>query len=1253
MNKLIFSLIALIISAIAAGQQAPDREQGFPFIKNFTTSDYKAHAQNFAIVRGSNGLLYFGNFAGVLQYDGAFWRLIPTEKTTKVSALGVDQAGTVYVGARNEIGLLEPDQQGAMVYKSLLNPKDSESSAFFEVHQILAADNKIYFITKRSVFIWGNGTMNRWNPEFDIMAGFYANKTLYLQIKGRGLCKYDGDKSVNPVNRGDIFAGAIEIKAILPYPQNQAIIATGTEAFYLLDQNGVKEYKTPADELFRKSLITSGVVLSNGSYAIGTFRKGVVMMQPDGTIIQKVNKSANLQNENIQALFADNNNNILWAALNNGLAMIPAPSLLTYFNEKSGLNGSVNHIVRLKKTLYVATYQGLFYYEPVSFSFQSIPEILTACWSVIQFDDYLLAATSQGLFKVTGRSARLLKEGFTRAIIHSVKDPSTVYIGEIGGLYRMSFNRGSWDFTKISEAEMDVTDLVEDARGVVWGTTLSGGIFKYHPGDLKPQLIDNTSGLPETAGSTVNLIGKSVSISTRKGVFLYNETTAQFEKKILVKTDSSAEEHWYSFIVENSAGDLWVNSGDETNLRLLKKNGLNYETFQSPFLPVSNYAIWAIYPETNGISWFGGPDGLIRYIPSATVRKNEPYPTLVRKILFNNDSVLFSGSLESNTTLSEQISSVFPYTQNSLRFEYCAPFYSPLGENQYQYFLEGFDETWSDWTLQTHKEYTNLPKGNYVFHVKGKNLFGKTAPEATFGFRILAPWYTTIWAYFIYTIIAAAIVTLIVVLRNRKLVLEKRLLEQRIAERTAEVVQQKEEIEKQSQELTQKNDELEKINNTVKSINSEMIFGNLLQTLLEKIKIIKSVEKSTALVYDKELNTFRITASFGWDVSQFENVRISLGQAEKRYLKNATEVYEDIFLKNDFPFWDEVPELNEMEMPKTMLVLVIRVDNKVEAFLLLENMSHEKAFDSKDLSFIKNSKEHIISAFIRTRILEDLQNTLQNLKAMQEQLIQSEKLASLGQLTAGIAHEIQNPLNFVNNFSALSAELAGEINDIINELGDAVDADKRADIEELIGMIKGNLTKIHSHGKRAESIVKGMLQHSRGRTGEFEQVEINNMVSEYVNLAYHGMRAKDKSFNTSIKTNLDPAVGKASIIPQDLSRVILNIVNNSCYALDEKVKKQIPGFSPEVVISTKKIADKIEIRIKDNGTGIPPQVLEKIFNPFFTTKPTGKGTGLGLSMSFDIVNQVHKGKLEVFSQEGESTEFVITIPEKQPAAGPS
>jgi len=329
------------------------------------------------------------------------------------------------------------------------------------------------------------------------------------------------------------------------------------------------------------------------------------------------------------------------------------------------------------------------------------------------------------------------------------------------------------------------------------------------------------------------------------------------------------------------------------------------------------------------------------------------------------------------------------------------------------------------------------------------------------------------------------------------------------------------------------------------------------------------------------------------------------------------------------------------------MILVIRVENRVEAFIIFENFTRENAFESKDISLIKNSKEHIISAIIRTRILEDLQLTLNDLKDTQDQLIQSEKLASLGQLTAGIAHEIQNPLNFVNNFSGLSMELADELIEVIDGIKDSLPKDKYEDVDDVIGMIKSNVTKINEHGKRVESIVKGMLQHSRGRSGEFEQLELNALVEEYVNLAYHGMKAKDKSFSTAIRTELDPAISKVSVMPQELSRVILNIVNNSCYALDQKIKMNIPDFKPEVWVITKKIKDKVEIRIRDNGTGIPKEIIEKVFNPFFTTKPTGQGTGLGLSMSFDIINKIHKGKLEVHSQDGDFTEFIITIPEIQ------
>ncbi len=1245
MNKLVIPIILLILSGTIKGQTTQHIEQGFPFVKNFSAADYKAHAQNFSIIRDKAGIMYFGNFAGVLQYDGEFWRLIPTEKTTKVSAMAIDSMGNLFIGAFGEIGMLTPNAAGVLSFTSLIALNGPDSTSFGNVIRILSTSNGVYFITQKIIFLWHHGKLERIKPEYEIISGFHVNNTLYLQVKDKGLMVFRNGKMI-PVPNGAMVSGAIEIKAMLPYPGNQVLIATGTQGLYLLDSNGVRDFITQSDDLFMKNLITTGVALFDGSYAIGTSRKGVIIIYPDGRVKQVIDKKAGLRNENVQALFADDNN-ILWASLNNGISMIEVPSPLTFFDEKSGLNGAVKYIIRYNNRLYVATYQGLFYYDEASFGFLSVPEIITACGTIIPFGDNLLTATSQGVFMVSSQHAKMVREGFAMSMARSGLDPSSVYVGEMDGLYSMNFRNGQWNTRKLAGPEEEINDLLPDALGNIWGSTLTKGIFRYSPKADTLEFFNESSGLSETIGSTINVIGGAMSVSTRKGVFLFNDASRSFKLITLVKPDTTVENAWFSMITENQHGDLWVNAGDESHLMLLKKKGVGFDPYQTPFLPVADYVIWAIYPDSNGITWFGGPDGLIRYNPDVTTLKPEPYPTLIRQITAHGDSVIFYGCSDTGNSMSPTKITTFTYEDNSLRFEFSAPFYAPKGENKYQYLLEGFEETWSDWSTQTHKEYTNLPKGKFIFHVRACNIYGKTAHEAAYRFRILSPWYTTIWAYILYILLSAGLVYLIVIVRNRQLLKEKHVLEQRIADRTAEVVQQKEEIEKQSGELANKNDELEKINTTVKSINSEINFENLLQSLLEKMKVIKSVEKSTALVFDKSIGAFKFKASFGWELRQLADVILTLNEAEKRYLKNAEEVYEDIFLKTDFTTWENMSILNELTLPRTMLILVIRVENRVEAFLILENMNREHAFEAKDLSFIKNSKEHIISAFIRTRILEDLQNTLQNLKDTQDQLVQSEKLASLGALIAGIAHEIQNPLNFVNNFSSLSGDLADELLEFVVEMKDTLTPAKYADIEEVVGMIKGNVKKIHDHGQRAESIVKGMLQHSRGRTGEYEQVDINNLVSEYVNLAYHGMKAKDKTFNTSIKTQLDPEVGKASIIPQDLSRVILNIVNNSCYALDEKVKKHIPGYSPEVIISTKKINDKIEIRIRDNGTGIPDHVREKIFNPFFTTKPTGQGTGLGLSMSFDIVTQIHKGKLEVKSKDGEFTEFIITIPEKQ------
>src|SRR5260221_450612 len=269
-----------------------------------------------------------------------------------------------------------------------------------------------------------------------------------------------------------------------------------------------------------------------------------------------------------------------------------------------------------------------------------------------------------------------------------------------------------------------------------------------------------------------------------------------------------------------------------------------------------------------------------------------------------------------------------------------------------------------------------------------------------------------------------------------------------------------------------------------------------------------------------------------------------------------------------------------------------------------------------------------------------IEETLTDLKQTQAQLVQSEKMASLGELTAGIAHEIQNPLNFVNNFSEVS-------NELIDEMNTELATGNLQLATEIAQDLKQNLEKINHHGKRAGDIVKGMLQHSRSSSGVKEPTDINALADEYLRLAYHGLRAKDKSFNAKFETDLDESIGNVNVIPQDIGRVVLNLITNAFYAVTEKKNASTgsagQSYEPTVFVSTKKNSDTVLISVKDNGNGIPQKVLDKIFQPFFTTKPTGQGTGLGLSLSYDIV-KAHGGELKVETKDGDGAEFIIQLP---------
>jgi signal transduction histidine kinase len=267
------------------------------------------------------------------------------------------------------------------------------------------------------------------------------------------------------------------------------------------------------------------------------------------------------------------------------------------------------------------------------------------------------------------------------------------------------------------------------------------------------------------------------------------------------------------------------------------------------------------------------------------------------------------------------------------------------------------------------------------------------------------------------------------------------------------------------------------------------------------------------------------------------------------------------------------------------------------------------------------------------------------LRAAQDRLVQTEKLASLGQLTAGIAHEIKNPLNFVNNFSAVSVELIDELQEALQAM--QIDNKQRAGVNEIANMLRGNLDKVVQHGKRADAIVKNMLLHSRQGSGEHRPVDINALVDESLNLAYHGARAEKQGFNITLERSFDPTVGEIDLFPQEITRVLLNLISNGFYAATKRKADDNGGnYEPMLAATTRNLGDSVEIRIRDNGTGIRPEVKDKMFNPFFTTKPAGEGTGLGLSISHDIIVKQHGGSIEVDTQPGEFTEFRIVLPRK-------
>ncbi|HEX9660507.1 MAG TPA: two-component regulator propeller domain-containing protein, partial [Rhodothermales bacterium] len=749
-------------------------------------------------------------------------------------------------------------------------------------------------------------------------------------------------------------------------------------------------------------------------------------------------------------------------------------------------------------------------------------------------------------------------------VIHETRD-GTMWVGTWGGLNRYDARTDRF-YHYVPEpgnpnslSHQAVRVIYEDRAGVMWLGTWGGGLnrFDRESETFKSWFIDTTS-----AGPGANQVGSIVEDAKGRlwvgrngnGLHLFDREKETFVKTYLDGDDDSCCNDMFADtdgrlwlgtfngllhfdpetgtyetysteeglghrqvkgIMRDGAGRLWV-STNHGIARFDASKGAFRNYAQTDGLYQSKFESRAFYQSPSGEFFLGGAEGVEAFFPEQIRDDPRPPAVVVTELRLFGETVDPGPDGPLTGEISHQTEIGLKYDQNDITLSFAGLHFVRPEQNKYSYKLEPYDRDWSKPSNRRTAHYTNLDPGSYTFRVKAANNDGIWNEEgAALAIVISPPFWQTWWFRISVGLLFIGLIYGGVQMRISQIAERNRRLEATVAERTVE--------------LEDRNKQLEQSHTIVEAINKETSFRRLLTKILEEARVIPGVEKATAVVRMPD-GLFHIRASSGWDVAAMEHIRLKPDQASSRYADPSDEVAPDVFVASNVATRPGSSEMAEFGAVSSFLVLRVRIEGETAGFLVFDNLSDPNAFKDRDVALLERLKEHIESAFIKTRLLEslrdqndqisaqrsELEKTLSSLQAAQDRLVQSEKMASLGQLTAGIAHEIKNPLNFVNNFSEMSSELTDELIFEVNARRDQLPSDFVAELESILNGLKINNDKISEHGKRADSIVQSMLQHSRGGEGEREKVDLNEMLDEYVNLAYHGMRARDSDFNVTL-----------------------------------------------------------------------------------------------------------------------------------------
>lgn len=820
-----FVLIFAVFSLFETGTRAYGHEQGVPYNDYFGPKEYRASPQNWAALQDQSGVMLFANGEGIMSFDGNRWQLTPMTNNNLVRSLAFGPGQNLFAGGYNEIGILEQDSDGRPGFTSFTHNLKKELQEFGHVWSIVSKDSSVYFSTDKNILVWYNNRFKVIGGHKEYSRAFIIvfENQIFVQPSGEGLSVLEND-TLRPVTGGEFYRGR-RITGVLPYDSRHMLICTLDNGLFLFDGKRSTPFNTEVPSLLNENRLYKCIKLRNGNIAIGTLLDGVIIINKQGVLVHHLEKGHGLGDNAVYNLMEDRQGS-LWVTMSIGISRVELQTPVTFFDERTGLQGAVNDIIRYNNELYAGTMLGLFELQSVKnslepASFKKITDVSSSVWGMVSGHGSLLLATDQGTMEVKNGQSKFLDD-FSGAVIRaSSYDPDLVYVGLTDGVVILKFAGGKWrSVGRIVGVEADVGEMNEDSEGNLWLGTFSEGVFQVKfPGTSgkrnysRPQVrhFGRNHGLP-VGYVQLNRIGTELlfRVEPYTSVYKFDSEKSAFMRFPLTDKLEDYDTTIFPFTSEQ-ANKLWMvkrkNQGTTFDFHLYTLVAGRYTGKIIPFSRVQEDVDEVMYMDEmkDGIIWLGGLDGIVRFDYKSNSERNTEINVIINEIKLHNDSTLYSGINSPKQKFD------FPYSLNTIAFSFGASSFELHRENEFQYWLEGFDEDWSSWTKETSKSYTQVREGNYTFNIRARNVYGDVSSIMKFEFSILPPWYRHIIAYSFYTLVLFVLIYMLIRARSRQLIREKLALVKIIEERTSEISSKNMQLEQQAEELKTQTEQLKEM----------------------------------------------------------------------------------------------------------------------------------------------------------------------------------------------------------------------------------------------------------------------------------------------------------------------------------------------------------------------------------------------------------------------------------------------------------